>query len=86
MCEGEGGDKAGEVGRSPVTEAVGYAAVEDGLYLVSTEEALKGFLSKINKIIFQNLPSWTQSSWLKLLPPIDNFKVSIKLENALKPH
>lgn len=65
-------------------EVFRYHAVGDGLYLVSTEKVLKGFLSKINKIIFQNLPSWAQSSWLKLLPPIDNCKVSIKLENALK--
>lgn len=86
VCGGEGGDKAGEVGRGPIREVIRYHAMEDGLYVVSTEEVLKGFLSKINKIIFQNLPLWTQSSWLKLLPPTDNFKVSIKPENALKPH
>lgn len=50
-----------------------------GLYLVSTKEVLKYFLSKIffNKTIFQNFPSWTQSTKLKLLLPIDNFEVSL---------
>ena len=55
-------------------------AIKFDTYLLRDREVREDFRSKasFNTIIFQDLPSWTPSTWLKLHPSADNFEAVIK--------